>query len=216
MATQLEAIARPRAGKGVARQVRREGKVPAVIYGNNVEPETIAIDGNELYKLIQRGSFFATVFDVKVDGKTERCLPRDVQFDPVKDFALHVDFQRVGADGRVRVSVPVSFKNRERSPGLKRGGALNIARRAVEVYCPADAIPAEFAIDLGNVDIGTSIHISSVNLPDGVTPTITDRDFTIATIVGKGGKRDQEDEAAEAADESEGEAEGDSESKDAE
>jgi large subunit ribosomal protein L25 len=205
MVAQLEATARGRAGKGAARQVRREGKVPAVIYGNKADPELVAIDGNELFKTLQRGGFFSTVFDVKFDGKTERCLPRDVQFDPVKDFAIHVDFQRVGEDGRVRVQVPVNFLNRERSPGLKRGGALNIARRAVEVYCPADSIPKEFTIDLGTVDIGTSIHISSVNMPEGVTPTIADRDFTIATIVGKGGKKDAADDAADAS-EAEGEA----------
>lgn len=200
MVAQLEATVRGRAGKGAARQVRREGKVPAVIYGNKIDPELVAIDGNELYKMLQRGGFFSTVFDVQFDGKTERCLPRDVQFDPVKDDAVHVDFQRVGEDGRVRVSVPVVFQNRDRSPGLKRGGALNIARRAVEVFCPADSIPKQFEIDLGTVNIGTSIHISAVNLPEGVSPTITDRDFTIATIVGKGGKKDKADDEAEAGD----------------
>ena len=203
MVAELQASARPRAGKGAARQVRREGLVPAVIYGNKKDPETVAINGNELFKMLQRGGFYSTVFDVKFDGKTERCLPRDVQFDPVKDFAIHVDFQRVGEDGRVRVSVPVNFLNRDRSPGLKRGGALNIARRAVEVYCPADAIPAKFEIDLARVNIGTSIHVSSVNMPEGVTPTITDRDFTIATIVGKGGKKDAVDDEED--EESEGE-----------
>ncbi|MEL6622743.1 MAG: 50S ribosomal protein L25/general stress protein Ctc [Pseudomonadota bacterium] len=198
MVAELQASARPRAGKGAARQVRRNGLVPAVIYGNKKDPETVAINGNELFKMLQRGGFYATVFDVKFDGKTERCLARDVQFDPVKDFAIHVDFQRVGEDGRVRVSVPINFLNRERSPGLKRGGALNIARRAVEVFCPADAIPRKFEIDLARVNIGTSIHVSSVNMPEGVSPTITDRDFTIATIVGKGGKKDAvEDEGDE-------------------
>lgn len=188
MVAVLEATSRPRAGKGAARQTRREGNVPAVIYGNKKDPELLAIDANELKKLLNQGSFLATVFDVTFDGKTERCLPRDVQFDPVMDFAVHVDFQRVGEDGRVRVMVPVNFINRERSPGLKLGGALNIARREVEVWCPADNIPKAFVIDLATVKIGTSIHISSVELPDGVTPTITSRDFTIATIVGKGGK----------------------------
>ncbi|MEO1695438.1 MAG: 50S ribosomal protein L25/general stress protein Ctc [Pseudomonadota bacterium] len=193
----LPADVRSRAGKGAARQVRREGKVPAVIYGNKNDPKTIAIDANELGKMLKRGGFFSTVFDIQFDGNTERCIPRDVQFDPVKDFAVHVDFQRVSEDGRVRVAVPVNFLNRERSVGMKRGGALNIARRTVEVFCPADTIPAKFEIDLARVNIGTSIHISDVKLPAGVEPTISDRDFTIATIVGKGGKMDAIDDAAE-------------------
>lgn len=186
MVAQIDAIARPRAGKGAARQVRREGNVPAVIYGNNKEPVTIALKGNELRKLISRGRFFATVYDVSFDGKSERVLPRDIQLDPVMDFPIHVDFQRINDDGRVRVDVPVDFKNRERSVGLKRGGALNIVRHEVEVFCPADDIPYAFEIDLSKVDIGTSIHISEMTLPAGVEPTISDRDFTIATIVGKG------------------------------
>lgn len=198
MVTQIDAIARPRAGKGAARQVRREGNIPAVIYGNNKDPITVALKSNELRKLIAKGRFFASVFDVQVDGKTERVLPRDVQFDPVMDYPIHVDFQRINDDGRVRVFVPVAFKNRERSVGLKRGGALNIVRHEVEVFCPADGIPQEFEIDLSKVDIGTSIHISSVNMPADTTPTISDRDFTVATIVGKGAKAQADEDADEA------------------
>ncbi|MGF1650722.1 MAG: 50S ribosomal protein L25/general stress protein Ctc [Hyphomicrobiaceae bacterium] len=191
MVAQIEATSRPRAGKGAARASRRDGRVPAVIYGNKKEPALIDIDANELSKLISRGRFYASVFEVAIDGKVERVLPRDVQLHPVKDVPIHVDFQRVNEDGRVRVSVPVEFLNRDKSPGLKRGGALNVVRHEVEVYCPADSIPAAFEIDLGEVNIGTSIHISSVQLPQGVTPTITSRDFTIATIVGKGGKAEE-------------------------
>ncbi|MEM7777817.1 MAG: 50S ribosomal protein L25/general stress protein Ctc [Pseudomonadota bacterium] len=191
---EISATSRPRAGKGAARQARRAGEVPAVIYGNKKDPTLITISANELKKLLGRGKFLSTVFDVKFDTTTERCLPRDVQFDPVMDFPLHVDFQRISDDGRIRVSVPVAFLNREISPGLKRGGTLNIVRHEIEVNCPADNIPAQFEVDLASVNIGTSIHISSVNLPEGVTPTITDRDFTVATVVGKGGKADDESE----------------------
>ncbi len=195
----IDATRRARAGKGAARQARREGKVPAVIYGNKKEPEIIAINSNALVKLLNRGKFLSTVFDVKFDDQTVRCLPRDIQFDVVKDFPVHVDFQRISDDGRIRVSVPVEFKNRETSPGLKRGGTLNIVRHEVEVWCPADAIPNAFTIDLGTVNIGTSIHISAVPLPEGVTPTITGRDFTVATLVGKGGKQAAEEAAEDAA-----------------
>ena len=197
MVAELQATARARAGKGASRQVRREGNVPAVIYGNKKTPEMVAISANELKKLIGRGRFYSTVLDLKFDGKTERVLPRDVQLDPVMDFPVHVDFIRIGEDGRTRVSIPVNFLNRERCPGLKRGGALNIVRRFVEVYCPADRIPDHFDIDLGEVNIGTSIHISSVQLPEGATPVISDRDFTIATITGKG-KKDADADAEEA------------------
>ena len=181
---EIQAAARPRAGKGAARAVRREGNVPAVIYGDKKEPETIAIDGNELVKMLRRGGFLSSVFDIKYDGKTVRALTRDVQFDPVKDTPIHVDFQRVGGDGRIRVMVPIELINEEQSPGMKRGGVLNIVRREVEVLCPADKIPENLIVDLDGVEIGTSIHISSVKLPDDVAPTITDRDFTVVTIAG--------------------------------
>lgn len=191
---ELSAASRSRAGKGAARQARREGRVPAVIYGNKKDPALISIDGNELKKMLNRGKFLSTVFDVKFENVTERCLARDIQFDVVKDIPIHVDFQRISEDGRIRVNVPVEFTNRELSPGLKRGGTLNIVRHEVEVLCPADAIPEAFIVDLANTRIGTSIHISSVSLPKGVSPTITNRDFTIATLVGKGGKEEAEGE----------------------
>lgn len=181
---ELLATARPRAGKGAARAVRREGKVPAVIYGNKETPETIAVDNNELIRLLRRGHFMSSVFDIKLDGRTVRALPRDIQFDPVKDFPIHVDFQRVAADGRIRIAIPVEIINEDKSPGMKRGGVLNMVRHEVEVFCPADRIPAALEIDLNGVEIGTSIHISAIALPEGVTPTITDRDFTVVTIAG--------------------------------
>jgi large subunit ribosomal protein L25 len=181
----LEATARPQGGKGAARAVRREGKVPAIIYGGDEKtPQTIALDHNELFKIIKRGRFLSTVFDIDIAGKSTRAIPRDVQLDPVKDIPIHVDFQRIGADNRVRIGVPMRFVNEANSPGLKRGGVLNIVRREVEVWAPADKIPEYFEADLEGLEIGRSIHISAVKLPDGVRPTITDRDFTIATIAG--------------------------------
>lgn len=181
----LKATARPRAGKGAARQARREGNIPAVIYGDKQAPEIIALEFNELWKQILRGQFTLSVFDIDIAGKSKvRVIPRDVQLDPVKDFPVHVDFLRIGKDGIIRVAVPVRFINESLSPGLKRGGVLNIVRHEIEVYCPYDRIPAAFEIDLDGVEIGRSIHISSVNLPDGVSPVISNRDFTIATIAG--------------------------------
>ncbi len=190
---EIEATARPRAGKGAARAVRREGKIPAVIYGDKKEPETIALDRPTLAKLLNKGGFLSSVFNIKVDGRSNRVLPRDIQFDPVKDLPIHVDFQRVPGDGTIRVSVPVVFLNEETCPGLKRGGVLNIVRHEVEVNCPADAIPAQLEIDLGEADIGDSIHISAVPLPNGVTPTITDRDFTVVTLAGSASARSDAD-----------------------
>lgn len=181
----LKATARPRAGKGAARQARREGNIPAVIYGDKQTPEIIALEFNELWKQILRGQFTLSVFDIDIAGKSKvRVIPRDVQLDPVKDFPVHVDFLRIGKDGIIRVAVPVRFINESLSPGLKRGGVLNIVRHEIEVYCPYDRIPAAFEIDLDGVEIGRSIHISSVNLPEGVSPVISNRDFTIATIAG--------------------------------
>ncbi|MEZ5842333.1 MAG: 50S ribosomal protein L25/general stress protein Ctc [Hyphomicrobiaceae bacterium] len=199
MATnELIATARPRAGKGAARAVRRENKVPAVIYGNKTTPETISLEFNELLKMLTRGRFLSQVVTLKIDGRTERVLPRDVQLDPVKDLPVHVDFQRIALDGRVRVYVPVSFINEAASPGLKRGGVLNIVRHEVELLCPADHIPEQIVVDLTGVEIGHSIHISHVNLPADVTPTITNRDFTVATVAGSAAAKGEE-AAAEAA-----------------
>ncbi len=181
---EIPATARPRAGKGAARAVRRQGKVPAVIYGEKKEPETIALDANELWKVVQRGRFLSTVLDINVDGQKRRVLPREIQLDPVKDLPIHVDFQRVGASDYVRVVVPVRFINEGASPGLKRGGVLNIVRHEIEVTCPPDRIPEAITVDLTGLEIGRSIHISSVPLGEGVQPTIK-RDFTVATIAGK-------------------------------
>ena len=194
---QIEATARPRAGKGAARAVRREGKVPAVIYGDKKPPETIALDANELKKIYQSGGFLSTVYEITVDGAKQRVLPRDLQLDPVKDYIVHVDFLRIGRGASVTVEVAVEFINDETCPGLKRGGVLNIVRHAVELQCPADAIPDHLIVDLASFDIGDSINISAVTLPANVTPTITDRDFTIATIAGAMAEEPAEGEEAE-------------------
>jgi large subunit ribosomal protein L25 len=196
----IKASARATGGKGTARAVRRTGNVPAVIYGGDDKAaDTIQIDANDLFNTIKKGRFLSTVFDIDIGGKTLKAIPRDVQLDPVKDIPLHVDFQRIGSDNRVRVGVPVRFINEALSPGLKRGGVLNIVRHDVEVWCPADAIPQYFEVDLTGLAIGRSVHISAVTLPAGVKPTIIDRDFTIATIAGSGGKDEEETPAAGAA-----------------
>jgi large subunit ribosomal protein L25 len=182
--SEIKASARPRAGTGGARAIRRDGRVPAVIYGDGNEPQNVAVDFADLTKLIGRGKFLSTVFDINIDGKKSRVIPREVQLDPVKDFPVHVDFQRVGTSGKIRVNVPVKFINEALSPGLKRGGVLNIVRHEIEVTCPADAIPEYFEFNLEGLEIGRSVHISAVKMPEGVKPTILNRDFTVATIAG--------------------------------
>lgn len=191
---EIKATARDRAGKGAARKARREGNVPAVIYGDGKPAEIIAIDGNDLWRQFIKGQFTSTVFDIAVGPKKIRVIPRDVQVDPVKDHPIHVDFLRIGEDGIIRVSVPVRFINHALSPGLKRGGILNIVRHDIELFCPYDRIPAAFEIDLDGLQIGRSIHVSSLALPEGVRPVIANRDFTIATIAGA--KKDEEEAAA--------------------
>ena len=181
---EIKASARTRSGKGAARTARREGKVPAVIYGAKSEPVGIVVDFNEIWKTINRGRFLASIFDIDIDGKKTRVIPRDFQLDPVKDVPLHVDFLRVTPESRIRVRVPAKFINEAASPGLKRGGVLNIVRREIEVYCPPAAIPEVFEFDLTGLEIGRAIHISALKMPEGVRPTIGDRDFTVATVAG--------------------------------
>jgi large subunit ribosomal protein L25 len=205
-ATELKAQARDRVGKGAARALRREGLIPAVIYGDKQPPIGIAISYKDAMKRIYDGGFLSHVMTLDVDGEKYRVLPRDYQLDPVKDFALHVDFLRVSANTRIKVEVAVEFINDEESPGLKRGGVLNVVRHTVELHSPVDAIPDHLTVDLTGTNVGDSIHISSVQLPEGVSPVTKDRDFTIATIVAPSGLR-SEDAAAAAGGEEAGEAE---------
>lgn len=177
---ELKAVARERVGKGGARAVRREGRVPAIIYGSGGEMP-IALDGNEMRQLIFAGHFLTTVFEVDVAGDRTRVIPRDYQLDPVKDLPLHIDFMRLAEGQTLTVEVPVHFIGQEESPGLKRGGTLNVVRHTVELVVPSDAIPAAIEADLAGLNMGDSLHISAVKLPEGVRSLI-DRDFTLATI----------------------------------
>jgi large subunit ribosomal protein L25 len=192
---EIKATVRDRAGTGGARAVRRQAAVPGVIYGDGAAPQSIALQSNELVNLINRGRFLSTVINVNVDGANTRVIPREVQMHPVNGKLVHVDFQRVGAGSRIRVNVPVRFVNEALSPGLKRGGVLNVVRHNVEVTCPAEAIPEFFEFSLEGLEIGRSLHISAIKLPSGIEPTIKDRDFTVATI---GGHKTEEEAAPSA------------------
>ena len=194
--TALAAEARARAGKGTARQTRRAGRVPAVIYGNKEPAVMISLDYFAFDRILKRPGLFNHLIDLSVDGTTYRVLPRDVQLDPVTDRPLHVDFLRVGAETRLTVDVPCEFINAEKCPGLRRGGVLNIVRHTVEVTCLATAIPEQLVVNLEGFDAGDSIHISTVTMPEGVRPTITDRDFTVATIASPSGMKSDEASAA--------------------
>jgi large subunit ribosomal protein L25 len=188
----LAAEARDRAGKGASRAVRREGRVPAVIYGNKEAAVPIHVEEKRLTKMLHTGHFMNSVVEITVDGTTHRTLPRDVQFHPVSDRPIHVDFLRLTGDSLITVNVPVRFENEAASPGLKRGGVLNVVRHEVEIKCPSNAIPDDIVVDVTGFEVGDSIHISVVKLPKGVT-TVIDRDFTIATIVAPSGLKSQED-----------------------
>ncbi len=187
----LSAEPRERAGKGASRALRREGRVPAVIYGDNQEPQSIHVEEKALVKALMTGHFSNSIVEVTVDGKAVRTLPKDVAFHPVSDRPIHVDFMRLSKNASVHVEVPVHFINEAASPGLKRGGVLNIVRHELELICEADKIPDEIAIDVTGFDVGDSIHISHVQLPAGSKSAITDRDFTIATVVAPSGMKSQ-------------------------
>ncbi len=180
----LEIELRERAGKGAARALRRAGKLPAIVYGGSDEPEKIALSQNELKRVLARHPrFMSSLWELRAGDRVIRALPREIQYHPVTDEPLHLDFLRAEAGARVEVEVPVLFVNEEVCAGLKRGGVLNVVRREVELECPVDNIPAELEVDLAGFDIGDSVHISHIQLPEGVVPTIRDRDFTICTIV---------------------------------
>ena len=179
----LSAETRDRAGKGASRELRRQNRIPAVIYGNKQEPELIHVEEKALIKLLMTGHFSNSVVELDLGGEKQITLPKDVAFHPVSDRPLHVDFLRIVKGAKVEVNVPVVFINEELSPGLKRGGVLNIVRHELELICDNDKLPDDIQIDVTGFDVGDSIHISNVTLPKGSESKITDRDFTIATIV---------------------------------
>ena len=199
----LPAELRERAGKGASRELRRNGRVPAVIYGGKEEPLAIHVEAKELARQLGSGHFMNSIVMIDVGGKMVRTLPKDVALHPVTDRPLHADFLRLARDAKIHVDVPVVFVNEEASPGLKKGGVLNVVRHDLELVCESDKIPDEIALDVTGLDIGDSIHISQVSLPAGSESAITDRDFTIATIVAPSALKQSE----RAEEEGEGEAE---------
>ena len=218
----LPAETRDRAGKGASRALRRDGRVPAVVYGEKKEPLSIHVEQKLLSKMLSTGHFMNSIVMIDVGGKATRTLPKAVDFHPVSSAPIHVDFLRIGEHSKVNVNIPVRFDNEEASPGLKRGGVLNVVQHEIELVCDAAEIPDELHIDLTGLDIGDSIHISDVTLPKGAKAAIDDRDFTVATVVAPSAMKSEEDETAATAEgevptvgeeeaEGEGEAEGGSE-----
>jgi large subunit ribosomal protein L25 len=187
----LSAELRASAGKGAARATRRAGRVPGIVYGGDREPMPISLEPRELSRALARRGFFATLVDLTVDGAVQRALPREVQYHPATDKPLHVDFMRVATTARVTVTVPVVFVDHEQSIGLRRGGILNIVRHGIELNCPVDGIPDHLTVSLSGLDIGDSVHISAVALPESCRPTITGRDFTIASIAASSAVREE-------------------------
>jgi large subunit ribosomal protein L25 len=195
----LSAETRERAGKGASRHLRREGRVPAVVYGNNEEPLSIHVEEKALVRALSGGHFMNSVVMIDAGAAPVRTLPKDVQFHPVTDRPLHVDFLRISEHAKVHVEVPIHFVDEDKSKGIKRGGVLNQVRHELELICDAAEIPEEIRISLAGMDIGDSLHISAVALPRGTESAITDRDFTIATIVAPSGVKSEAAEAAAAA-----------------
>nr|WP_294849947.1 50S ribosomal protein L25/general stress protein Ctc [uncultured Sphingomonas sp.] len=194
----LPAESRDRAGKGASRALRREGRVPCVIYGDKKEPVQLHVEEKLLAKMLNTGHFMNSVVMVEVEGKANRTLPKDVQFHPVTSRPIHVDFLRIGAHSQVNVNVPVSFINEELAPGIKRGGVLNIVRHDLELVCDAASIPDQIEIDLTGLDIGDSVHISAIDLPKGSKSAIEDRDFTIVTVVAPSAMKSEEGDTTQA------------------
>ncbi len=200
----LNAEARSTRGKGGARAMRRTGRVPGIVYGSGMEPVPVSLALDDVNLEYGRGGFFSRLYSLALDGETLRVLPREVQTHPVSDTPLHVDFLQLAAGARINVEVAVRFINEEESPGLRRGGVINVVRHTVELECNVDAIPEALVIDLDGLEIGDSVHISAITLPDGAVPTITDRDFTVATVAAPTVVRDEAAAEAAAAEEEEG------------
>ncbi len=195
---ELTAAVREKVGKGAARSVRRQGMIPAVIYGGNQPPLAISLPGREVFLKIHGGGFYTTLATIAVDGEKIQTIPRDYQLDPVSDKPLHVDFLRVTPESQITIDVPVQFLNESQAPGIKRGGVLNVVRHRISVVCRADSIPEHVVADLTGLDINDSLHISAIPLPEGVRPTIK-RDFTVATVAAPAGVKEEMRAAAEAA-----------------
>ena len=197
----LPAETRERAGKGASRALRREGRIPAVIYGGKEEPTMIHVEEKELVKQLMTGHFMNSIVEIELGGKKVKTLPKDVSLHPVNDRPEHVDFFRLAKGGKIEVSVPVVFLNEEDSPGLKKGGVLNVVRHELELVCENDKIPGEIEIDVTGKEVGDSIHISEVTLPEGSESAITDRDFTIATLVAPSALKKAEGDTTQEGDE---------------
>jgi len=195
----LAAAVRSGTGKGAARSTRREGRTPAVLYGGGEAPTPLSLNSRDVTRLVFAGHFLTTIFELDIDGKKERAIPRDYQLDVIKDFPVHVDFLRLKPGQRVKLEVPVHFINHEASPGLKRGGALNIVYHAIQMWVPADDIPDSITIDLSGLDFNDSVHIGAVALPKGSKPTNPDKNFTVATISPPAGGAEEAAPAAAAA-----------------
>jgi large subunit ribosomal protein L25 len=195
---ELKATARPKSGKGAARAERRAGRVPGVIYGNNQPPQPISVDDAELRQRIQAGRFLTTIFDIDLDGKKHRVIPRDFHLDPVKDFPIHVDFMRLGEGATIRVSIPLRILKAEAAPGVKRGGTVNIVTHAIDLECAVDNIPQFIEADVGGLEISHSLHLSDVKLPAGVK-SLAREDITLVTIVPPSGYAEELKAAAAAA-----------------
>ncbi len=197
--TVFAAKERAKTTKGAVSAIRAEGHVPAVIYGDKKAPALIAVENKILVRHLETAGFMTRLFDIEIDGKKHRVLPRDVQFDPVSDRPLHVDFLRVSAHTRVRVSIPVAFINAEKSPGIKRGGTLNVVHHEIEILCAPDKIPARFEVNLDGLQINDAIHLSALNLSKDITLVTHEKDFTIATIAVPSAVRSAETDATPAA-----------------
>lgn len=193
----LPAERRERAGKGASRALRREGRIPAVIYGGKEEPLAIHVEEKELVRQLMTGHFMNSILQIEVDGKTFRTIPKDVALNPVTDRPTHADFLRLSKDSSIEVLVPVVFINEEQSPGLKKGGVLNVVRHELELVCASDKIPDEIEINVAGKEVGDSIHISEVTLPAGSISAITDRDYTIATLVAPSALKKSEGDASD-------------------
>jgi len=184
----LKAQSRDGLGTGASRAIRRSSEVPGILYGGKEQPVTIKLPAKELTLAYHKGNFFSKLIELELDGKKQRVLAKDLQLNPVTDVIEHADFYRLEKGSKVKVAVPVRCINEAKSPGLKKGGVLNIVRHEVDLVCDPDAIPTHITVDLSGLNIGDSVHISAIALPDGVTPAIKNRDFTVASVAGRGAK----------------------------